>query len=78
MKNKIDEYLINKEDKIFIAGHQGMVGSSLVRKFKNSGFHNILTEKKVNLNLLNFYEVEKWFSINKPDVVILAAARRRY
>jgi len=75
MKNIKDEYLINKGDKIFIAGHQGMVGSSLVRKFKNSGFNNILTEKKINLNLLNFYDVEKWFSKNKPDVVILAAAR---
>ena len=39
-------FSINKGDKIFIAGHQGMVGSSLVRKFKNSGFNNILTEKK--------------------------------
>ena len=34
-----------------------------------------LLKKKINLNLLNFYDVEKWFSKNKPDVVILAAAR---
>ena len=71
----VNNYFIKTEDKVFIAGHNGMVGSSIVRKFKEQGFNNIITASKNKLDLLDNFQVEKWFSINKPDIVILAAAR---
>lgn len=70
-KNK----LIDLDNKIFIAGHLGMVGSAILRTFEKAGFKNILRESKNKLDLLNIVEVEEWFRINKPDVVILAAAK---
>ena len=66
---------INKDFKIFIAGHKGMVGSAIKRKLIKSGYTNLLCPDKADLNLLNFFEVEKWFKNNQPDVVILAAAK---
>ena len=67
--------LINKKDKIFVAGHNGMVGNSLVRELKNNNYQNILTVEREELDLSNDLEVKKWFEINKPDIVILAAAK---
>ena len=67
--------LISKDDKIFIAGHAGMVGSAIKRKLIKKGYKYLQCPSKKNLNLLNFYEVEKWFKLNSPDVVILAAAK---
>ena len=69
------EILIDIEDKVFIAGHSGMVGSSIHRAFKKEGYKKILTETKKTLNLLDVSQVEKWFLDNKPNVVVLAAAR---
>lgn len=66
---------INKDFKIFIAGHKGMVGSAIKRKLLKGGYTNLLCPDKTDLNLLNFFEVEKWFKNNQPDVVILAAAK---
>ena len=71
----IKNFQLNLKDKIFVAGHKGMVGSAIFRKLKNLGFTQILTANKQNLNLLNSFEVENWFSVNRPDIVILAAAR---
>tara|TARA_Y100000589_G_scaffold329678_1_gene376947 strand:+ start:2856 stop:3851 length:996 start_codon:yes stop_codon:yes gene_type:complete len=67
--------LINKEDTIFIAGSTGLVGSSLIKVLKKKGYNNLLTPKKNELNLLDFKSVEKWFQLNKPKIVILAAAK---
>ena len=66
---------INKKSKIFIAGHNGMVGSSLCRKFNENGFKNILTVEKKKVNLLDQKAVFKFLKKNKPDLVIIAAAR---
>ena len=66
---------INKKSKIFIAGHNGMVGSALVRKFKKKGFQNILTISKKKLNLIDQDKVFKFLKKNKPDMVIIAAAK---
>ena len=70
---------INKNDKIFIAGGTGMVGSAIKRELMNTGYgitsNEILTPTRSELNLLNLYEVEKWFELNKPTVVIIAAAK---
>ena len=50
---------ITKDNKIFIAGHRGMVGSALVRIFKNNGYLNLLTASKVDLDLTDTSSVKK-------------------
>ena len=60
--------------KIWIAGHKGMVGSSLVREFEKTNY-KILTIDKKKLDLKNQTKVEKWVKKNKPDVIIIAAAK---
>ena len=67
--------LISKEDSIFIAGHTGMVGSSIVRTLKEQGFQNLYLPNREDLDLLDYKSVNSWFKNNKPKVVILAAAK---
>ena len=67
--------LINKSDRIFVAGHTGMVGSAIKRKLIKNGYSNLLLPKRNDLDLLNNNSVENWFNTNNPDVVILAAAK---
>ena len=52
--------MINKNDKIFVAGHNGLVGSAIVRKLKEKKFRNIITVEKKRLNLINQKNVEKF------------------
>jgi len=66
---------INNENKIFIAGHRGMVGSAITRNLKNKGYLNLLTAKKTELDLTDSRKVNTWYKYNKPDVVIIAAAK---
>ena len=66
---------ISKENKIFIAGHRGMVGSSIVRNFKDNGYFNLLTAKRSDLDLTDIVSVKNWYKINKPDIVVIAAAK---
>ena len=66
---------MNKEDKIYIAGHRGMVGSAIYRKLKNEGYSNIITRTSKELDLTRQNEVEKFFESEKPDYVFLAAAK---
>ncbi len=74
------EKLILKE-KIFIAGSSGMVGSAIKRAYLKIGFHkdyllkNLLTPTHSELDLTNYEIVDKWFQINKPTIVIIAAAK---
>lgn len=63
------------DDKIYIAGHRGMVGSSLVRKLQAGGFLNIVTRTSSQLDLRNQQAVNDFFEAEKPDHVILAAAK---
>jgi GDP-L-fucose synthase len=65
---------VEKSDKIFIAGHRGLVGSSLVRKLERDGFANLLTRDRAALDLLNAGDVDRFFAQEKPAIVILAAA----
>ncbi len=67
--------LIDKKDKFYVAGHNGMVGSAICRKLKENNYNNILTTSRSDLDLRNYESVKKWFADNKPDVVIVAAAR---
>lgn len=66
---------MNTTDKIFVAGHNGLVGSSLIRKLKADGYINILTVDKSIVDLKNQNSVNDWFFKNKPDYVFLAAAK---
>ena len=66
---------MNITDKIFVVGHLGMVGSSIVRLLKKLGYTNILTSPKNELDLTNQQSVNNWFEVNKPDYVFLSAAK---
>jgi len=66
---------MNKKDKIFICGHQGMVGSAVTRKFAAEGYTNILKRTHKELDLRNQNAVQKFFDSEKPDYVILASAK---
>ncbi len=66
---------MNKTDKIFVAGHNGMVGSAIVRSLKAQEFDNIILQNSSDLDLRNPEVVESFFTIYKPEIVILAAAR---
>jgi len=63
------------DSKIFVAGHRGLVGSAIVRKLQSSGFTNILTKTRAELDLTNYSDVMAFFSAEKPAYVFLAAAK---
>jgi len=67
--------MINQEDKIFVTGHRGMVGSAIVRYLTSTGYSNIITANREELDLTNQIEVQKFFAREKPDQVYLAAAK---
>lgn len=66
---------LDRSKKIYVAGHRGLVGSALVRKLEKEGFTNIITKTHAELDLTRQAEVEKFFETEKPDYVILAAAK---
>ena len=66
---------LNKSDKIFVAGHRGLVGSALVRRFEAEGFLNLLKRDRARLDLTNEKAVEDFFETEKPNVVVFAAAK---
>ena len=66
---------MNKDDKIYIAGHHGMVGSALCRNLKKGGFSNLITRSHSKLDLTINSQVDKFFSREKPKYVFLAAAK---
>jgi GDP-L-fucose synthase len=67
--------MMDKSDKIFVAGHRGMVGSALIRRLDAEGFTNLLKRDPSQLDLLDESAVLKFFAEERPAVVILAAAR---
>ena len=67
--------MINKKSNIFLAGHNGMVGSAILRKLKEKKFLNIITINKKKLDLTNQRNVLNFFARHKIDCVILAAAK---
>ncbi len=66
---------MEKEGKIYVAGHRGMVGSAIVRCLEAQGYHNIVTRTSKELDLRRQEQVEKFFAEEKPDYVFLAAAK---
>lgn len=66
---------MEKQSKIYIAGHRGMVGSALVRKLQKEGFENLVVRTSKELDLRNQQEVNDFFATEKPEYVFLAAAK---
>jgi GDP-L-fucose synthase len=66
---------MEKNSKIFVAGHRGMVGSAIVRKLQQDGFSNIVTRASSELDLCNQQAVNDFFASEKPEYVFLAAAK---
>jgi len=65
----------NKNIKIYVAGHHGMVGSAIVRQLQSKGFNQIITRTHAELDLTNQHAVQQFFTQEKPDQVYLAAAK---
>lgn len=66
---------IDKQSKIYVAGHRGMVGSAIVRRLEAGGYSNIITQSHAELDLTNQAAVSQFFQIERPDYVFLAAAK---
>jgi GDP-L-fucose synthase len=66
---------MDKHSKIFVAGHNGMVGSAIVRKLKELGYTNIVTKSRKEIDLTNQFQVDHFFHFERPEYVFLAAAK---
>jgi len=66
---------MKKNAKIFVTGHRGMVGSAIVRQLRDSGYDNILTKTRAELDLLDQRAVEDFLLKHKPDYIFIAAAK---
>ena len=66
---------MKKDSKIYVAGHNGMVGSAIVRRLKELGYTNIITADRNRLNLLNQMHVQSFFSNELPEYVFICAAK---
>ena len=66
---------MEKTAKIFVAGHNGLVGSALVKNLQGKGFVNIITRTRQELDLTNTLDVATFFASEKPQYVFLAAAK---
>lgn len=67
--------LISNDDKVVVFGSNGLAGSAICRALLRNGYSYVLKPNRKVLNLLNFDEVKKWFQYEKPDVVVIAAAK---
>lgn len=67
--------MMDKEAKIYVAGHRGMVGSAIVRRLEKEGYGNLVLKTSSQLDLRNQEQVEQFFSEEKPEYVFLAAAK---
>ena len=64
---------LDRNSRVFVAGHRGLVGSAIVRKLQDEGFASVLTATRDELDLRNQSEVSHWFKSNRPDYVFLVA-----
>src|SRR2546429_9202445 len=67
--------MMNKPEKIFVAGHRGLVGSALIRRLEREGFHNLPKRDRSQLDLADERAVQSFFGQERPAVVIFAAAK---
>lgn len=66
---------MNKSDKIYVAGHRGMVGSAVIRELQSQGFENIVTRTSKELDLRDTQAVIKFYEEERPEIVVVAAAK---
>ncbi|MBA3883340.1 MAG: GDP-L-fucose synthase [Chthoniobacterales bacterium] len=66
---------MNKSEKIFVAGHRGLVGSAIIRRLESERFTNVVTRERRELDLLDERAVTDFFANEKPEIVVLAAAK---
>ena len=66
---------MDKSDKIYVAGHRGMVGSAIVRNLQSKGYSNIVGRSHKELDLTSQADVTRFFEEERPDIVVLAAAK---
>ena len=66
---------MRKDDKIYIAGHKGLVGAAIFKALTSKGYNNLLIRSHQQLDLIDQHSVELFFCQEKPDYVILAAAK---
>ncbi len=66
---------MNKNSRVFVAGHRGLVGSAIQRRMEKSGYRNLITRSKTELDLRNAEEVYRFFEDERPDYVFLSAAK---
>ncbi|HBE18930.1 MAG TPA: GDP-fucose synthetase [Cyanobacteria bacterium UBA11149] len=66
---------MQKESKIYVAGHRGLVGSAIVRKLQENGYHNLILKSSDELDLRRQIDVEDFFASESPDYVFFAAAK---
>ncbi|KAI3985750.1 hypothetical protein MKX01_030664 [Papaver californicum] len=71
----MDSFLVNKASKVYVAGHRGLVGSAIVKKLQQLGFTNLILKTHKELDLTRQSDVESFFVAEKPEFVILAAAK---
>ena len=74
-KLKTKNSTLHKSDKIYVAGHRGLVGSAIVRNLEKKGYNNLLLRTSKELNLTNQADVNQFFETEKPDYIFLAAAK---
>jgi GDP-L-fucose synthase len=72
----VSQAMMDKSEKIFVAGHRGMVGSALVRRLESEGFSNLLLRDRSKLDLRDESAVAKFFAEEKPAVVISSGKGR--
>ena len=66
---------MNKNAKIYVAGHRGMVGSGITRLLQSRGYTNVITRTHAQLDLLNQAAVHEFLATEKPDYIFIAAAK---
>ena len=66
---------MNKDSKIYVAGHRGLVGSAILKNLKNKGYHNLVTRTHSELDLTDQEAVANFFQTEQPEYVFLAAAK---
>ena len=71
----MSQFSLNCNDKIFVAGHNGLLGSAIVRKLMSAGFTNIIVRPHSELDLTNQTDVQNFFNTEKPDYVFMCAAK---
>src|SRR5687768_8637035 len=66
---------VTPNSKIYVAGHRGLAGSALVRRLQHAGYRNIVVRTRADLDLIDARAVSRFFGAEKPELVILAAAK---